>query len=628
MTVPIPGGPAVYLEIAPGDTPLTVSPSWEDVTATVKWDLTCNRGRRGGGEIWPAGDMEVSFDDPDRLLDGTNTAGAYYPYIRPRLPIRFRATYNAVDYDLWRGHVSTPSHSYPPDGDDTSTFECDDLFAVMATVDTSERSAWAATLEALQPVAWWRLGDTSPVEGTTATDETGAYDGVYRGPDGTSVDGLVTDDQSGAFHAGLGSWVQLDPNATTVLHATDQTVVLRVQTPAIGGSNRVLFVHESPIDAGMVGFGYSSMLYVEATTGKLKFFSGDASIYEVTSSGRIDDDQPHTVVLTFDVNACRMYIDGVFAGEHDPAVGTLSQAISTGIDYSTILRVGVSLAGGDHADNTIVDEVALIPQTLTAAQALDLHEAAEDSWAGETSGSRIARAAALAGIPTGLQDIAAGISTVSGWSGGASTIDIAQEANRTEQGILVISGDGKLTFEDRHEHLDDAVAATFGDTGSDLTYAGHATAQGERLIVNRATFSSPAGSVTVEDATSIAVYGVHSTRRSTIDDDRNNLVAGAQYLVGRSSGPEQRIVALTIDPTYDPVNLWPEVLGRRIGDRITVNRTPSSGSAISQTVVIVGIQHRLLPDQWLTTWTLSDADAANVAISDVSTSDGPALAAF
>ena len=77
-----------------------------------------------------------------------------------------------------------------------------------------------------------------------------------------------------------------------------------------------------------------------------------------------------------------------------------------------------------------------------------------------------------------------------------------------------------------------------------------------------------------------------------------------------SKGGEDRFESLTIDPLADPVNLWPQVLGREIGDRIQVWTRPAGvGSPVTKDCFIAGIAHTWdsVSSAWSTTWTLADA---------------------
>jgi hypothetical protein len=66
----------------------------------------------------------------------------------------------------------------------------------------------------------------------------------------------------------------------------------------------------------------------------------------------------------------------------------------------------------------------------------------------------------------------------------------------------------------------------------------------------------------------------------------------ANWLVARFKELGTRLASMTLLPRTDPTNLWPQVLGRLIGDRITVKRTPLGlNSEISLDFIIEGVEH-------------------------------------
>src|SRR5262249_55467304 len=77
-----------------------------------------------------------------------------------------------------------------------------------------------------------------------------------------------------------------------------------------------------------------------------------------------------------------------------------------------------------------------------------------------------------------------------------------------------------------------------------------------------------------------------------------------------SKNSEDRFDTVTVDPLADTNGLYPQVLGREIGDRIQVWRTPASvASRVTKDVFIRGITHSFdVPTQaWQTVWTLQSA---------------------
>ena len=88
----------------------------------------------------------------------------------------------------------------------------------------------------------------------------------------------------------------------------------------------------------------------------------------------------------------------------------------------------------------------------------------------------------------------------------------------------------------------------------------------------------------------------------------NEALDQANYLDRRYNTPAMRNRLLREIPERDPGNLWPQVLGREISDRITVRRNEAS---IDHDYHIEGIEHDidLVDRTWITKWQLSDADS-------------------
>ena len=72
---------------------------------------------------------------------------------------------------------------------------------------------------------------------------------------------------------------------------------------------------------------------------------------------------------------------------------------------------------------------------------------------------------------------------------------------------------------------------------------------------------------------------------------------------------EDRFESLSIDPQADPVNLWPQLLGRLTGDRIRAWHRPASVPAFSKDCFISGVTHSWdsVNQAWGTAWSLQDA---------------------
>ena len=83
----------------------------------------------------------------------------------------------------------------------------------------------------------------------------------------------------------------------------------------------------------------------------------------------------------------------------------------------------------------------------------------------------------------------------------------------------------------------------------------------------------------------------------------------ARWIVKRGSIENQyRITEVTIDPVTDGAVMWPEALGLRFRDRVTVDVTiPVSGFNLTRDCFIDGISHTITPMYWSTTFGLASA---------------------
>lgn len=255
----------------------------------------------------------------------------------------------------------------------------------------------------------------------------------------------------------------------------------------------------------------------------------------------------------------------------------------------------------------------------------------------ERSGTRIAAVVTEVGWG-GPTDIAPGTTLVgplTNWS--ASAWSHMQDVANCEFADLYVSADGTLVFRDRTEITtatrSTVSQASFGDT-SGLKYSD--VTMGSPPIVNdcTVTYGDNARQETFQDTTSMAQpWGTRSLNLNLPFQTASDARTYARWICQLFSNPITTITSMTIKPERDPANLWPQVLGREIGDLITVTRTPGvdsgngqlvSSTAITKTVWIRGIQHSYANRAWTTTFWLQDAGwSQGLARFDTSTFDGP-----
>lgn len=180
--------------------------------------------------------------------------------------------------------------------------------------------------------------------------------------------------------------------------------------------------------------------------------------------------------------------------------------------------------------------------------------------------------------------IDAGNSTLQGTTLGADALSLMQAAADSEIGRLYVNGAGAIVFRNRRSLLTDprsnTVQAVFGDlpgtaqpAGTELTYAAVGRANDDTTIANDVQATRASGLLQeVRDLPSIAKYLFPRTyaRGDLILQGDPDALSWAQWVLYVSKGAEDRFESLQVDPAADPYNLWPQVLGREIGDRIQV----------------------------------------------------------
>jgi hypothetical protein len=130
----------------------------------------------------------------------------------------------------------------------------------------------------------------------------------------------------------------------------------------------------------------------------------------------------------------------------------------------------------------------------------------------------------------------------------------------------------------------------------------------------QATIDGGAGTLQeVQDPAAIGKYRFPRTypRSDLILQSDADALNWAQWVLAVSKTGEDRFESLQVDPQAGTDDLWPQVLGRDIGDRIQIWHRPASvATPVTKDCFIAGITHTWdsVTSAWLTTWTLQSAD--------------------
>ena len=310
--------------------------------------------------------------------------------VRVGLPADYDDDDVTLTYRLYRDGGGTPVAQASVD----STFYNRPWIAL---TDTGLANGSSHTYRVQVADQWGNVQTSDPVSATVAgVTSTDAYSTLV-GQDGASAywrlgepSGTVSYDWgaggSGAGHAAIGAGVALGTagavagTTAATLNGTSSGIVT---SPTMGyGPQRFTvqaWVRTNTTTGGQViGFGGDS--YVDRSlymtnTGQLAFVVYDGSYDAVTSTGAaLNDNQWHLVTGTLDGSGMKLYVDGAVRASR-------TDVTSAWYQYGRWRLGGEQTSGYPGAIGTVnfkgaVDEVAIYPTALTAAQVGDLYATA------------------------------------------------------------------------------------------------------------------------------------------------------------------------------------------------------------------------------------------------------------
>ncbi len=367
----------------------------------------------------------------------------------------------------------------------------------------------------------------------------------------------------------------------------------------------------------MAAFGLDSL--------SLQFAPGDGPMAASPTWVAITTDAEQPLVVargrgsvhqTFDAGTMSSLINNA-SGDYDPdnTAGAHSPNLNNGIPvrfratFNTItypvfwgqlakLTRLYRAGGGAWAQLEAVESLGILQSTRLTAQ----------SYSSESTDTRIGNVLDTAGWPAGKRNLDTGVTDVAAVTFSGSARKLINQAVEAEQGRLYVERNGDLALKNRVAFSSATAAATLGPGGGELDYLGPLQpSSDDELLINLAEITGAVGdSQTSQDSTSITAHGEQSYTAS------NGSIIGepealnvAEWITGNYADPQTRAPQVKIAPQKDPTNLWPEVLGRELGDVIRIKHTPPAGDQINILMTVEGIQHELAGGLWLTTYRVS-----------------------
>ena len=310
-------------------------------------------------------------------------------------------------------------------------------------------------------------------------------------------------------------------------------------------------------------------------------------------------------------------------------LGSFNPMNSSGPYYGLLnpmrkITISASFAGTSYAlfSGYITQYQTILPNTagdlaytvITATDAFQLLNLASvttvaGTSAGETTGSRIGKILDAISWPTGMRSISTGLTTVlADPATTTSALSRIQAIGDSEFGSTYVDGFGNFVFKDRTT-TSTSVAATptvFSDTGSDIPYRDAVWVLNSDLIYNSVSATRTGGvEQTASDSASIDTYFQRSVKFTGLMQQTDAEVAQfARAYVASRKDTTIRCDQLVLDlysNNYDAGIT--AALALDFFSPVTITTSLPSGTSVTKTEQVFGVQHSITPTSWRTTFT-------------------------
>lgn len=331
------------------------------------------------------------------------------------------------------------------------------------------------------------------------------------------------------------------------------------------------------------------------------FYQFTTGIYPDSVNG-----QWHYMAITVAGGSMSLNLDGVDSG----AITVVS---ASRIGFTYICHISANCGLGDPQSQVSFGRWAFYNHDPGSAARL-AHYNRGAGYINEVSGNRVARL--LAAYWGGAFAAAAGYSlmapdfnydTTATTSGGDGTqrvmLDVLQEIQETERGLVFAATSGSVWFRDRTSNYFAGQTAlwVFGEnpTGASPTeypYSSYEAVVDPTYTFSQANLTRPNNSTfaPVINTTTQAKYGQRILSQQVQCNLDFDLWQVAIFYLNRYATPKTRISKLTLNPSSNPA-LWPVALSLELQQRVTVRRRNAS-LTISGDYYIEQINHRVDSD--------------------------------
>ena len=232
--------------------------------------------------------------------------------------------------------------------------------------------------------------------------------------------------------------------------------------------------------------------------------------------------------------------------------------------------------------------------------------------AGQDSGTRVNKILDAINFPLSLRNIDTGDSTLQADPGTErDTLEALQQVENSEFGGIFLDGQGRVNFKNRTAMINtpSTAAWTFADDGTNISYTNADVRFDDTTLFNSVSVTRKNGTTqTAFDQPSIDKYFLHSgTRTDILVQTDTESLNQAQAILATRKDPEPRIDSIALN-LYDDANpLKPESgVNTELLDGVTVLKTMPGSSSLTQSSVVIGINHDITKFSWNTTFFTSE----------------------
>ncbi len=226
----------------------------------------------------------------------------------------------------------------------------------------------------------------------------------------------------------------------------------------------------------------------------------------------------------------------------------------------------------------------------------------------ELSHLRIGRLLDSMGFPSSKRNLQTGRFEVQTQSTTSNVLSAVREVEFAEQGEAFFGrgSDGfDMIFRNAAYRQTVSSQATFGNGVGELPFNDVKLTFDQARLVNQSSITREGGTEqTWADAGSKSEFGSYTESHSgTLNITDTEALNIAKRRVTSFAQSDVRITSMVCSPQAD-TNLWVQVLGRELGDEITINLPTPAGNSYSSDVNIEGVQHTVdaINNTWV--WTV------------------------